>query len=219
VLLGIEEQADAHAGMGETQRVQVELAERLLRAFHRSESPDWPWFEDRLSYANARLPQAMLLAGRNLENDVMIEVGLRALGWLCTTQEAMSGRFSPVGSNGFYVRGDVRAEYDQQPIEASSMISACLTAHRLTGDDQWRERANRAFDWFLGVNHLGQWLYDPVTGGCRDGIHEDRVNQNQGAESTLSFLLAVMDMRAMEARDVVVRPTSELMSSVIASSS
>lgn len=215
-LLGLEERADAGSQFSEAHRIQVELASMLLRAFRQNESLEWPWFEDRLAYANARLPQAMMLAGRSLEDDEMITGGLRALDWLCTTQQAMCGRFSPVGSNGFYVRGDVRAEFDQQPIEASGMISACLTAHRITSDELWRDRANRAFDWFLGANHLGQWLYDPATGGCRDGIHEDRLNQNQGAESTLSFLLAVMDMRALELREIG-RRTSDFVASGIAS--
>jgi hypothetical protein len=108
------------------------------------------------------------------------------------------GYFAPIGSNGFYRRGGRKALYDQQPIEACGMVSACLDAGRVTGDPEWAPQARRAFGWFLGQNHLQQPLYDATTGGCRDGLHADRVNRNQGAESTLSFLLALAEMRSAD---------------------
>jgi hypothetical protein len=100
-----------------------------------------------------------------------------------------------VGSNGFYPRGGERAQFDQQPLESQSMISACLEAYRVTGDERWWREARRAFEWFLGRNDLGLPLYDFSTGGCRDGLHADRVNENQGAESTLAFHLSLAEMR------------------------
>ena len=128
----------------------------------------------------------------------MFEAGLRSLDWLARLQRPDGGHFVPVGSNGFYRRGGTRARFDQQPIEAQSMISACLEAHRLTGDARWHKEAVVAFDWFMGRNDLKLPLHDAATGGCRDGLHQDRVNQNQGAESTLAFLLSLVEMRLAE---------------------
>ena len=110
-------------------------------------------------------------------------------------QISEKGHFRPIGSNGFYRRGGVRANFDQQPIEAQATVSACLEAYRATSDFWWYEQAQRAFDWFLGWNDLGLELYSPESGGCRDGLHVDRVNGNQGAESTLAFLLSLAEMR------------------------
>jgi hypothetical protein len=111
-------------------------------------------------------------------------------------QVSEQGDFAPIGCNGFLARGGSAAPFDQQPVEACTVTSACLTAYGIDGDARWIERAGRAFDWFLGQNALQQWLYDPSTGGCRDGLHADRANGNQGAESTLSFLMALCEMRA-----------------------
>jgi hypothetical protein len=117
------------------------------------------------------------------------------LRWLVGVQTPRQGRLRPIGSNGFYKRNGTRADFDQQPIEAQSTVSACLEAYRATADPWWYEQARRAFDWFLGWNDLGQELYCPQTGGCRDALHADRGNENQGAESTLAFLLSLAEMR------------------------
>jgi hypothetical protein len=138
----------------------------------------------------------------------MSGVGLRSLEWLVSIQRSVEGYFAPVGSNGFYGRGAPRAWFDQQPVEACATVSACLEAHRLTGGGPWAAEARRAFDWFLGQNQLQHALYDPSTGGCRDGLHADRVNENQGAESTLSFLLALVDLRSIERADVISKMVS-----------
>jgi hypothetical protein len=126
----------------------------------------------------------------------IVEDGLHSLDWLVSLQLSPEGDFAPIGCNGFLARGGVAAAFDQQPVEACTVTSACLAAYGLSDDARWIEHAARAFDWFLGQNALQQWLYDPATGGCRDGLHADRVNRNQGAEATLSFLLALCDMRA-----------------------
>jgi hypothetical protein len=110
-------------------------------------------------------------------------------------QTSEQGHFRPIGSNGFYRRGGERANFDQQPIEAQATVSACLEAYRATSDLWWYEEAQRAFDWFIGWNDLGLELYSPETGGCHDGLHVDRVNRNQGTESTLAFLLSLSEMR------------------------
>jgi len=151
-----------------------------------------------LTYCNARLPQALLLSGAWLNDEAMTAVGERSLEWLTEQYTASNGMFAPVGSNGFHVRGGDKALFDQQPVEPSARVSACLDAHRLTGQARWTEHARRAFEWFLGQNVLHSPVFDATTGGCRDGIHVDRMNENQGAESTLSFLLATAEMRAAD---------------------
>jgi hypothetical protein len=112
--------------------------------------------------------------------------------------DAAHSHFVPIGSNGFYPRDGSRARFDQQPVEAHAMVSACLAAQACTGETRWLRQAHLAFDWFLGHNDLRLSLYDPATGGCRDGLHSDRLNQNEGAESTLAFLLALLEMRVAE---------------------
>jgi hypothetical protein len=120
------------------------------------------------------------------------------LRWLVKVQTSEHGHLRPIGSNGFYRRGGTRANFDQQPIEAQAMVSACLEAYRTTSDAWWNEQAQHAFDWFLGWNDLGLELYSSSTGGCRDALHVDRVNGNQGAESTLAFLLSLVEMQVMQ---------------------
>jgi glycosyltransferase involved in cell wall biosynthesis len=197
-LLGVDEYLRAFQGDTGVQGMRLRLAERLLSLRRQQGDAEWPWFEDRLTYCNARLAQALIVSGRRMENEGMLSVGLHSLEWLASLQITDDGCFSPIGSNGFYVRGAPRAEYDQQPVEACAMVSACLDAYRATGQVRWTQRARTAFDWFLGGNALKEPLYDPSTGGCRDGLHRDRPNQNQGAESTLSFLMALLEMRAAD---------------------
>jgi hypothetical protein len=128
----------------------------------------------------------------------MTNAGIESLSWLAGLQRVDAGHFIPIGSNGFYHRDGERARFDQQPIEAQAMVSACLEAYHITGDKRWRTEARHAFEWFLGRNDLNLPIYDPTTGGCRDGLHPDRLNQNQGAESTLAFLQALLELRLEE---------------------
>jgi hypothetical protein len=132
----------------------------------------------------------------------MVSSGLEALDWLLKTQHCeTNGHFVPIGSQGFYRKGGAKARFDQQPLEAAGTVSACLQAYRVTGDSRWRSQAWSAFNWFLGDNDLQLPLYDSVSGGCRDGLHSDRANENQGAESTLSFLMALLEMSSLPAPD------------------
>jgi glycosyltransferase involved in cell wall biosynthesis len=201
-LLGIDEYLHGFKGDAEAITMRAVLADKLLDIFRRTQRRDWPWFEDRLTYCNARLSQALVITGSEMGHEEMTAVGLRSLEWLASVQSSAEGYFAPIGSNGFYERGGHRAAFDQQPVEAHAMVSACLESRRVTGDQRWAEQARRAFSWFLGENQLQQWLYDPTTGGCRDGLHADRVNENQGAESTLSFLLALCEMRSADRLDI-----------------
>jgi len=174
------------------------LTTRLMALFDKISQPDWLWFEEELTYDNAKLAHALILSGRAAGQPEVYERGLQALRWLAGVQTSENGHFRPIGSNGFYRRGGARANFDQQPIEAHAMVSACLAAYRTTSDLWWYEQAQRAFDWFLGWNDLGLELYASNTGGCRDALHVDRVNGNQGAESTLAFLLSLAEMQMMQ---------------------
>jgi glycosyltransferase involved in cell wall biosynthesis len=197
-LLGIHEYLRAFQGDTKLQSVRKTLAEKLFETFQQTSGPDWPWFEDCVTYSNPRLSQALIVSGSQMHHDEMTAAGLRSLEWLTQIQTSSDGYFAPVGSNGFYTRGGQMAAFDQQPVEACAMISACQEAQRVTGDARWAEHAHRAFTWFLGQNQLQHPLYDPRTGGCRDGLHADRANENQGAESTLSFLLGLVEMRSAD---------------------
>jgi len=198
-LLGIQEYLHSYAGDRDAQRVRSALGQRLLDMYESVHRPEWKWFEDVVAYGNARLPQALLLAGSACGNEPMISAGLDSLEWLMETQRCpANGHFVPIGSEGFYRQGGEQARFDQQPVEAAGAVSACLQAYRVTGDDRWRVDAWSAFNWFLGDNDLQLPLYDSATGGCRDGLHPDRANQNQGAESTLSFLMALLEMSSLQ---------------------
>jgi len=194
-LIGIHEYLRRLSGDSLVNQTREMLTCRLMELFERNAKPDWCWFEEDLSYDNAKLAHALILSGQATGQKAVLERGLHALRWLAELQMSEKGHFRPIGSNGFYRRGGTRANFDQQPIEAQATISACLEAYRATADFCWYEHAQRAFDWFIGWNDLGLELYSPETGGCRDGLHVDRVNRNQGAESTLAFLLSLAEMR------------------------
>jgi len=195
VLLGLDEYLRAFDDAAAA-AMRATLAERLFSLLSRTRKPDWPWFEESVTYDNARLCQALLVSGARMGNEEMTSDAVRSLEWLFSIQLGESGYFAPVGTEGFYSRRGPKAAYDQQPIEAGGMVSACIEAERVTRDIRWAERAGTAFHWFLGHNHLQMALYDATTGGCRDGLHEANVNENQGAESTLAFLLSLLEMRA-----------------------
>ncbi|MDD5544985.1 MAG: glycosyl transferase family 1, partial [Acidobacteriia bacterium] len=197
-LIGIHEYLQRFAGDRRASQVREELSERLLALYQSHRSDEWRWFEDKLTYCNAALPHALLLCGQSMSNSLMADAGLESLLWLTEVQRSGAGHFVPIGSNGFYEQGGARARFDQQPVEAQATVSACLEAYRITVDKRWRKEARRAFEWFLGRNDLNLPLYDPTTGGCRDGLHPDRPNENQGAESTLAFLQSLLELRLAE---------------------
>jgi len=197
-LLGIDEYLRSCQAERSIHSIRKQLAERLLDLYRRASSPTWSWFEDRATYCNARLSQALIVSGWRMEHEQMKIAGLHSLEWLYKVQHSPSedGFFAPIGTNGFYERDGTKAMFDQQPVEACAMVSACLAAHRVTGRESWALDARHAFNWFLGQNQLQKPLYDATTGGCRDGLHADRSNENQGAESTLSFLMALVEMHS-----------------------
>ena len=201
-LLGVQEYLDSFPGDRAALSASDALANRLLSSYRVHRTEDWKWFENSLSYSNARLPQALMRAGVRAGNEEMGAAGLEALDWLVALQRCeVKGHFVPIGSQGFYSKTTEKTRFDQQPVEACAAVSACLQAYQATGKGRWRKEAWSAFNWFLGDNDLQIALYDPATGGCRDGLHPDRANENQGAESTLSFLMALLEMRHVEEND------------------
>jgi glycosyltransferase involved in cell wall biosynthesis len=193
-LIGIHEYLRRLGGDSLANQTRETLTCRLMKLFEATAQPDWQWFEDELSYDNAKLAHALILSGQASGQSTVLQCGLQALRWLAELQTSEKDHFRPIGSNGFYRRGGVRAHFDQQPIEAQAMVSACLEAYRITADERWYEYAQSAFDWFIGWNDLALELYSAETGGCGDGLHVDRVNSNQGAESTLAYLLSLAEM-------------------------
>ena len=197
--LGLQEYLAYFPGDRAALQMRDEMAQRLLDIYTSSRSPGWNWFEDVLAYSNARLPQALIACASRTGDKVMLTAGLESLEWFISLQRCETkGHFVPIGSQGFYRKGGEKARFDQQPVEAGAVVSACLQAFAATQDDRWLKEAWSAFNWFLGDNDLQIVLYDSSTGGCRDGLHPDRANENQGAESTLAFLMALLEMRLLE---------------------
>ena len=194
VLLALQEYLRTFSGDRSVSQLREVLTNRLVDLFRQNASDDWVWFEPVVAYDNAKLSHAMILSGYCTSRGDVVDVGLQSLRSLVEQQRAEDGHFAAIGSNGFWTRGNERARFDQQPVEAHAMISACVEAYSLTRDEYWQRAARRCFEWFLGRNDLGQPLYDSSTGGCCDALHPDRVNQNQGAESSLAFLLSRTEM-------------------------
>ena len=205
-LLGIHEYFRRLTGDRRVDQVRETLATRLIDLYDQTATENWPWFEDIVSYDNARLSQALILSGHGVGNERAMEIGLRTLRWLLEVQRSPHGHLRPIGSNGFYRRGGECAQFDQQPVEVQAIVSACISACKVTGDATWLAEAKTAFEWFLGRNDLGLDVYDAGTGGCRDGLHQDRVNQNQGAESTLAFQMALAEMELTDRALTAFRP-------------
>jgi glycosyltransferase involved in cell wall biosynthesis len=208
-LIGIDDYERRLSGDRLVSQVRTTLTERLMDLHERTASDNWQWFEETLTYENALLPRALILGGQGNSDAKAVSVGLRSLAWLAKVQRAPRGHFRPVGCNGFFPRTGQRADFDQQPIEAMASVSACVEAYRITDDPSWLNEARLAFEWFLGRNDLGIELYDASTGGCHDGLQPEGTNQNQGAESTLAFLLSLAELRQLESSMAAFRATAE----------
>ncbi len=206
-LVGMHAYLFKFSGDTEVRRIREFLANKLFNQFKQNATKDWPWVEDTLTYANGKLPHALLLCGQWLQRKDMIDMGLRSLKWLLTLQTE-EGHFVPIGSNGWYEKNGPRARFDQQPIESNSMIEACVEAFNITRNKAWISSAVMCFNWFLGQNDLNMPLYDAKTGGCRDGLEADGINQNEGAESTLAWLLSLMTLQKLYT-DEVLKQSSE----------
>ena len=207
-LVGIHAYLHKFSGDSEVRRIREIIADRLFNQFKNNATESWPWLESTLNYANGKLPHALLLSGQWMQRSDMIDMGLRSLKWLLTIQTE-KGHFVPIGNNGWYEKGGTKARFDQQPIEANAMIEACVEAFNITRDKTWIDNAVMCFNWFLGQNDLNMPLYDPKTGGCRDGLMADGINQNEGAESTLAWLLSLMTLQKLYADEILKQPSSQ----------
>jgi glycosyltransferase involved in cell wall biosynthesis len=191
------------------QDVRHFLAGKLMSILASVETPEWVWFEEGLAYDNARLPQALIMTGMATQTPGYVDAGLRSLHWLMTQQTSSAGHFRPVGTSGFGEQRQRPRAFDQQPVEATATIAACLTAWRANGDAEWNAAATRVFAWFLGSNDLSLALVDPHTGSCRDGLHPNRANENCGGESVVSYLLGLAEIRQLARVNVsLTKPTA-----------
>jgi glycosyltransferase involved in cell wall biosynthesis len=196
-LLGLGAYCTAAPDHLHAQQVRHLLAGKLMAILASVETPEWVWFEEGLTYDNARLPQALIMTGMATQTPVYVDAGLRSLRWLMTQQTSSAGHFQPVGTAGFGEQRQRPRAFDQQPVEATATIAACLAAWRADGDAEWSATATRVFAWFLGSNDLSLALVDPHTGSCRDGLHPDRANENCGGESVVSYLLGLAEIRQL----------------------
>ncbi len=203
-LLAIHEYLRRYSGDRVANGLRELLSHKLTDLYLATSHPEWQWFENVATYDNARISQALILSGYWTSQPQILHIGLESLRWLVRIQTSPAGHFQPIGSDGFCIRNESQAEFDQQPLEAQAMISACLEAFRVTRDPFWPIEARRAFEWFLGRNDLGLPLYDTSTGGCRDALHRERRNDNEGAESSLAFYLSLAEMRL--AQNVIQSP-------------
>jgi glycosyltransferase involved in cell wall biosynthesis len=198
-IVGVDAYLRRYSGDSDARRVREKLADQLFVRFRENASADWVWPEDTVTYDNGKLPHALLLAGQSMQRSEMVDLGLKSLEWLLSAKSTPDGILSPIGNDGWYERNGQRAQFDQQPLELHALLEACLEAYEVTSDKQWLKHARRCFHWFLGKNPVKRVLYDYETGGCRDGLQPSGVNENQGAESTLAWLLSLLAIRAMEA--------------------
>jgi len=208
-VVGIHAYLRRFGGDSEVRRVRERLTERLTSHFTNNMDDDWPWCEDVVTYANAKLPHAMLMSGKWMQRNDIIDVAKGSLSWLLDIQTNEEGKLSIIGTNGWHVRGGRRARFDQQPIEAHALLEACIEAYHVTREEYWIGQARKAFNWFLGDNDLRTPLYDFTTGGCRDGLHADRVNENQGAESTLAWLMSLLLMHDLQMEQALGEPDAD----------
>ncbi len=170
------------------------LSTRLWESYQRYASDDWPWWEDCLTWGNAKLPHALLVAGTRMQSSEMVDAALTSLQWLIDVQKGDDGRLSVIGNDGWWYRNGPRAKYDQQPIEAKALVQACLFAALCTRDPHWIEEAKCCFAWFTGNNDANGSMYNVETGGGFDGIGPQGISTNQGAESTLAYILSVQEL-------------------------
>ena len=197
-LVGLHAYLERFPGDTNVRRVRAVLGERLCRLFAERAAADWPWYEDTVTYDNAKLPSAQILCGQDMSDRRMLDQGLESLAWLVRLQTSAEGSISLIGNRGWLSRNGARANFDQQPVEAMSTIEACADAYRATRDRNWARRARRFLDWFTGSNETRTMISDYQTGGCRDGLHADGANLNQGAESTLSWLISLMTVMKLD---------------------
>lgn len=197
-LVGIHAYLERFSGDIKIKQFRKEIANKLFSFYCNNASDDWPWIEDMLAYDNGKIPHALIMSGHWLQRGDMIEAGIKSLDWLIKIQTNKKGQFSPIGNNGWYPKNGEKARFDQQPIEAQSVLEACSEAYKITQDKNWIVNARRCLEWYLGRNDMNLSLYDYKTGGCYDSITPTGINRNQGAEATLACLLSFLNMYSLD---------------------
>ena len=193
-IIGLHSYMEVYGGDASARRIRTSLGERLFSLFESRSANEWPWCEDTVTYANAKLPQALILAGQWIPSPEIFAAGIESLEWLIEQQTAPAGHLSIIGNFAWHTRDGTNSMFDQQPIEAMGLVEACALAFRATGAEHWLRRTRWCLNWFLGDNDLGARVYDFETGGCYDGLQATGVNENQGAESTLSWLISLLTL-------------------------
>lgn len=204
ILVGLHAYLHVYGGDAAVRRLRILLTEKLYHLFLENADEAWPWCEDAVTYANAKLPHALILSGQWIPDTKMHETGLELLKWLLVQQTAPDGHLSVIGNSGWLARGGLRSNFDQQPLEVMALVEACAEAFRSTGDRGWLEESRRCLAWFLGRNDLQAMIYDFKTGGCCDGLQPHGPNANQGAESTLAWLVSLLTMLEILGQEVLV---------------
>jgi glycosyltransferase involved in cell wall biosynthesis len=204
-IVGLQAYMEAYGGDTTARRLRAVLGEKLFDLFKKRASHDWPWCEDQVTYANAKLSHALILAGQWIPKPEMFEMGINSLNWLLARQKSPEGHLSIIGNTDWHNREGDSSTFDQQPLEAMSLIEACAEAFRATGEMKWIEEGHRCLSWFLGRNDLNVQIYDFETGGCCDGIQPTGVNANQGAESTLAWLISLLTMYKILEQEVLMK--------------
>ncbi len=195
IILGCISYIDKFSGAIEIKKILNKLTQRLFEFYVNTKTDDWLWFENSLTYANARLPQALIIAGKSLNNKEYVTAGVESLEWLYNILQGKDKKYlSLIGNSGWLVKGETKSKYDQQPVEIPGLIDACYEAFLVTNDDMWISHIGTAFSWFLGNNDRQEPMIDFTSGGCYDGLTSTKVNDNQGAESALSWLMSLYKM-------------------------
>ncbi|MDP3992764.1 MAG: hypothetical protein Q8Q05_00930 [bacterium] len=166
-------------------------ADKLVEIYKQNTTEDWQWFENYLSYANAALPYALAEAGRILDNQIYLDVAKKSLTWLDSVSR-IDGKPAPIGQAGWYFKEGIKAEYDQQPLDASDMILAFNALYQATQKSQYLNKAFEWADWYKGNNSQGVSVTNDVTNGVYDAVTPGGVNKNQGAESIVTYLMAYL---------------------------
>jgi len=193
-VLGLQDYLSIYGGDADACKIRDELAKRIYQLFEKNVSDEWFWCEKTATYANAILPNALILAGKSISDEKMYETGIKALQWLLKIQTAQGGHLSVIGNREWFNKIGNRSVFDQQPLEVKGLVNACLDAYMITGEKHWFDESERCISWFLGQNDLNMPVCDYNTGGCGDGLEMQGVNANQGAESTLAWLISLINM-------------------------
>jgi glycosyltransferase involved in cell wall biosynthesis len=209
VIFGTYQYLNIFSGDASVRKIQEILAEKLYALYKDNFKPDWPWFEDKLTYANANLSHGLIIAGQRISRLDMFDAGISSLDWLIKNQTSPEGHISVIGNKNWHKKNDKESKFDQQPIEIMNITISCSTAFMFTGDEKWINKARKSFSWFLGQNDLGVQIYNYQTGGCRDGLHSQGTNANEGAESTLAWLISLLTMYKLFEEQVLAKEPSK----------